>query len=70
GRLLYRSFHATYVDRVRSYHTTPAFEQAMRKRSVWVEPLFGEAKQWHGLHKLRFRGLPNLNIQSVLIVAG
>ncbi|MDB5057088.1 MAG: Transposase [Chloroflexi bacterium] len=70
GRLLYRSFAADYLDRVRSYHTTPAFEQAMRKRSVWVEPLFGEAKQWHGLHKLRFRGLRKLNIQGVLIVAG
>jgi transposase len=70
GRLLYRSFHATYFDRVRAYHTTPAFEKAMRKRKVWVEPLFGEAKQWHGLHKFRLRGLPNVNIQGVLIAAG
>ncbi|MDB5076429.1 MAG: hypothetical protein JWO42_2608, partial [Chloroflexi bacterium] len=29
-----------------------------------------EAKQWHGLLKLRFRGLRNLNIEGVLIVAG
>jgi transposase len=70
GRRLYRSFHAEYFDRVRAYHATPAFEKAMRKRAVWVEPLFGEAKQWHGLQKFRLRGLPNVNIQGVLIAAG
>ena len=29
----------------------------MRKRKVWVEPLFAEAKAWHGLRRLRLRGL-------------
>jgi hypothetical protein len=23
----------------------------MRNRSVWVEPLFAEFKDWHGLHR-------------------
>jgi hypothetical protein len=31
----------------------------MRKRQVWVEPLFGKAKQWHHLHRFRLRGLEN-----------
>ena len=29
----------------------------MAKRNVWVEPLFGEAKDWHGLKRFRLRGL-------------
>ncbi len=57
GRTLQRSFYAEYLERVHAYHATPAYQKAMRKRSVWVEPLFGEAKQWHGLRQFRLRGL-------------
>jgi hypothetical protein len=39
----------------------------MRKRSVWVEPLFGEAKQWHGLRQFRLRGLDNVNTEALLV---
>ena len=42
----------------------------MRKRKVWVEPLFAEAKDWHGLRRLRLRGLENANMQGLLIAAG
>jgi hypothetical protein len=40
GRQVRRSFHAEYLDRVRAYHGTPAFEKAMGKPRVCVEPLF------------------------------
>jgi len=70
GRTLQRSFYADYLDRVQAYHATPAYQKAMRKRSVWVEPLFGEAKQWHGLRQFRLRGLENVNIQALLGAAG
>jgi transposase len=70
GRQVRRSFHVDYLDRVRGYHTTPAYEKAMRKRKVWVEPLFGEAKQWHGLRQFRLRGLEKVNIEGLLIAAG
>lgn len=70
GRLIHRSIHATELERVRSYHRTPAYQKAMRKRAVWVEPLFGEAKQWHGLRKFRLRGLPKVNMEGLLIAAG
>jgi hypothetical protein len=30
---------------VRGYHLTEAYQKAMRKRKVWVEPLFAEAKE-------------------------
>ena len=42
----------------------------MRKRQVWVEPLFAEAKDWHGLRRFRLRGLENVNIEGLLIAAG
>jgi len=45
--------HAAFLERVRGYHETEAYKKAMRKRKVWVEPLFGEAKQWHGLRQDR-----------------
>src|SRR5207302_9561235 len=55
---------------VRGYHGTPAYEKAMRKRKVWVEPLFGEAKEWHGLRRFRLRGLRKVNSEGVLVAAG
>jgi hypothetical protein len=70
GRLIRRSFHQEYLERVQGYRDTPAFKRAMRKRSIWVEGLFAEAKQWHGLHRFRLRGLANANIQALLIAAG
>jgi transposase len=70
GRLLSRSFHAEYLDRVRGYRGTAAYEKALRKRSVWVEPLFAEAKQWHGLGQFRLRGLVNVNIEALLVATG
>lgn len=70
GRQVHRSFYASYQERVRSYHQTEAYRKAMRKRKVWVEPLFGEAKQWHGLQRFRLRGLMKVNTEGLLIAAG
>lgn len=49
GRTIHRSLDEHYLARVRAYHQMEAFARAMGRRKVWVEPLFGEAKQWHGL---------------------
>ena len=70
GRLVSRSFHAEYLDRVRGDRGTAADEKALRKRNVWVEPLFAEAKQWHGLRRFRLRGLANVNIEALLVATG
>ena len=70
GRTVSRSFHGEYLDRVRAYHETSAYAKAMRKRQVWVEPLFGEAKDWHGLRRFRLRGLWKVNCEGVLVAAG
>jgi transposase len=70
GRQLHRSFHASYLERVQSYHQTPAYQKAMRKRKVWVEPLFAEAKDWHGMRRFRLRLLWRVNGEALRIAAG
>jgi transposase len=70
GRLVSRSFHAEYLDRVHGYRGTAAYEKALRKRNVWVEPLFAEAKQWHGLGRFKLRGIVNVNIEALLVATG
>jgi Transposase DDE domain len=42
----------------------------MRKRQVWVEPHFAEAKDWHGLRRFRLRGLEKVNGEAVFVAAG
>lgn len=70
GRLVKRSFHAEYLERIRGYHRTTAYRKAIRKRSVWVEPLFAEAKDWHGLRRFRLRTLWKVNVEALLIATG
>jgi transposase len=70
GRQVQRSLNVEYLDRVRAYHETAAYEKAMAKRKVWVEPLFGEAKDWHGLRRFRLRRLWKVNIEALLIATG
>ena len=64
------SLDEAYLDRVRGYHATEPYAKAMRKRQVWVEPLFAEAKDWHGLRRFRLRGLEKVNGEALLIAAG
>jgi hypothetical protein len=70
GRQVHRSFHATYLERVKGYHQTEAYHKAMRKRKVWVEPLFAEAKDWHGMRRFRLRRLWRVNCEAQVIAAG
>ncbi len=70
GRSLRRSFDEEYLDRVRAYHTTQPYHKAMRKRSVWVEPLFAEGKDWHGMRHFRLRRLWRVNCEALMRAAG
>ncbi len=70
GRRVTRHVDEAYLDRVRAYHPTEAYKRAMRKRQVWVEPLFAEAKGWHGLRRFRLRELENVNIEGLLVASG
>jgi Transposase DDE domain len=40
------------------------------KRSVWVEPLFAEGKQRHGMRRFRLRLLWRVNCEDLMIAAG
>jgi hypothetical protein len=70
GRSLRRSFYQEYLDRVAAYHQTDAYKKAYQKRKVWVEPLFGEGQQWHGLRRFRLRGLAKVNCEGVIMATG
>jgi hypothetical protein len=70
GRVLYRPFGEDFYDRVRGYRGTFAYEKALRKRSVWVEPLFAEAKDWHGMRRFRLRRLEKVTTEALLIASG
>ena len=70
GRQVRRNFDEVYLDRVRDYHRTEAYKRAMRKRAVWVEPLFAEAKDWHGLRRFRLRRLKRVNSEALLVATG
>ncbi len=70
GRQVHRSFHAGYLERVRGYSQTFAYQRALNKRKVWVEPLFAEAKDWHGMRRFRLRRLWRVNCEALVIAAG
>jgi len=70
GRWIRRSFDEEYLERARDYRDTEPYRKAMRKRAVWVEPLFGEAKDWHGLRRFRLRRLEKVNVEALLIASG
>ncbi len=70
ARQVQRNIDEDYLDRVRDYHSNEPYKKAMRKRKVWVEPLFAEAKDWHGLRRFRLRRLWKVNIEALMIAAG
>ena len=70
GRRVRRNFDEAYAERVQGYAATPAYQKALRKRKVWVEPLFAEAKEWHGLGRCRLRGLERVNAEALLTASG
>jgi len=70
GRHIFRSFFQEFLDKAETYRQTEAYLKAMRKRSVWIEPLFGEAKEFHHLRRFRLRRLSKVNIEGVMVAAG
>jgi hypothetical protein len=70
GRWVSRSLEEEYLERVRAYRDTEAYRKALRKRAVWVEPLFGEAKEWHNSGRFRLRRLEKVNSEALMIASG
>jgi Transposase DDE domain len=65
GRVVRRSFDEGFLERVRAYRETELYKKALRKRKVWVQPMFAEAKEWHGMRRLW-----RVNIEAMVIAAG
>ena len=70
GQRIGRDLDERHVNRVCGYHASEPYAKAMRKRKVWVEPLFAWAKGWHGLRRFRRRGLQKVNGTALLIATG
>lgn len=70
GRRLSHSIFKPYLDRVQAYPKLAAYQKAMRKRQVWVEPKFAEVKEWHQGARFRLRGLWKVNIEALLKASG
>jgi hypothetical protein len=70
GRSLRRSPKDEYIDPIRAYMETEPYRKAIRKRKVWIEPLFAEGKLWHGMRRFRTRTLEKVNTEALTIAAG
>src|SRR5438067_1071773 len=70
GRQVHRSFYADYVERVKGYHQTFAYQKAMNQRKVWIEPLKASAKDWHGMRRFRLRRLWRVNGEASVPATG
>jgi transposase len=70
GRRISRHVSEEAFERVRVFHQTDAYKKAMNKRKVWVEPLFAEAKEWHGMRRFRLRQRWRVNCEALLVASG
>lgn len=70
GRVVNRNFDEEYFEKVKGYYELEAYKKAMRKRKVWIEPLFGEGKQWHDMERMRLRMLERVNCEALVTASG
>ncbi len=49
---------------------TEPYQKAIRKRKVWIEPLFAEGKLWHGMRRFRMRTLEKVNTEALMTATG
>lgn len=70
GRAVNRNFDEYYFEKVKGYYELEAYKKAMRKRKVWIEPMFAEAKQWHDMERMRLRMLERVNCEILITASG
>lgn len=63
SRIIQRLLYQEDVDQGRYLAKTNEYREQMRKRKHILESLFGEAKEFHGLRRARFRRLDRVTIQ-------
>ena len=54
------------MQRAKTRNATSRYTEALKLRKILTEPKFAEAKRYHGLHRCRYRGLEQTNIQGIL----
>ncbi len=60
------SIYYDVMQRAKTRNATSRYTEALRLRKILTEPKFAEAKRYHGLHRCRYRGLEQANIQGIL----
>ena len=70
GRAVHRHPEEHYLEMARARRGSEPYKKAMRKRKVWAEPPFAEAKRWHGMERFKLRGLERVNAEALLVAAG
>jgi transposase len=53
------------INRAKEINETKLYRRLMSQRKHLIESLFGEAKEFHGLRRARFRGIKNVEFQVV-----
>jgi DDE family transposase len=71
GRSLCRSVDEACLEQVRAYQQTEPYKKALRKRQVWVEPLFARsAKTGMGCAVFACDGTGSVNCEALMRAAG
>ncbi|MCK4998942.1 MAG: transposase [Anaerohalosphaera sp.] len=59
----------SYIERAEQTIATRRGKELLKVRQTCIEGLFGQAKQWHGMARARWRGLDNVEIQVLITAA-
>lgn len=62
-------FDNGYVERAVAACRHPRGRRLLQRRQTCIEGLFGQAKNWHGLRRARWRGLVKMRMQILLTAA-
>ncbi len=52
-RAINRNFDEEYFEKLERYYEPEAYKKAMRKRKVWIEPMFAKVRQGRGMGRVR-----------------
>lgn len=62
-------YDTPYIERAEQAVGTRRGRKLLTVRQTCIEGLFGQAKQWHGLARARWRGLEHVEIQALITTA-
>jgi len=70
GRTVSHSTAQPQLDQIVAERDAVLYDKLVRKRMVWIEPKFGEVKQWHHGRRCRLRGIVKVNMEALIKAAG